>query len=323
MTTFTRENTGADVVSEFSERVKGKTIVVTGASEKGLGGETAVALAHGHPEHLILLARSQSRLESIIARIHGIDSSIKVDFVPVSLDDFDSVRAAAASIDSKVSKIDILINNAGIMAIKDYTTNKNGIEIQFATNHLGHFLLTKLLFAKILAAGSGARIVNLTSLGHKIGPIRFDDYNFSGGKEYDEWSGYGQSKTANILFSLYLANKLRNRGIYSYGVHPGAIFETSLGNHIEDVQASLASIEGIAQKNTGRHFPLAEDKPKSMAQGIATTLVAALDPRIEGQSGWYMADCQPQRTYEYAESLEGAEKLWRLSEQLVGEKFDI
>lgn len=300
-----------------------RAVVVTGASEKGLGGESAVALAHGHPEHIIVLARSQARVESIIARIKEIDSSIKVDFVPVSLDDFDSVRAAAKSINNKISKLHILINNAGIMAIKDYKTNKDGIEIQFATNHLGHFLFTKLLFSKILAAGSGARIVNLTSLGHKIGPVRFDDYNFSNGKEYDEWSGYGQSKTANILFSLYLANKLRERGIYSFGVHPGAIFETSLGNHIEDVEASLGSIEAIAQKNTGRHFPLDQDPPKSMAQGIATTLVAALDPRIEAQSGWYMADCQPQRTYEYAESLEGAEKLWNLSEKLVGEKFEI
>jgi NAD(P)-dependent dehydrogenase (short-subunit alcohol dehydrogenase family) len=297
--------------------------VVTGASEKGLGAETAVALAHGHPDHLILLARSQARVESVMTRIKEIDSSIKVDFVSVSLDDLDSVRTAAATINEKVSKIDILINNAGIMAIKDFTTNKAGIEIQFATNHLGHFLLTKLLFAKILAAGPGSRIINLTSLGHKIGPVRFDDYNFSEGKEYDEWSGYGQSKTANILFSLYLANKLRDRGLQSYGVHPGAIFETQLANHINDVMASIGSIEAIAQKNTGRHFPIDQDPPKSMEQGIATTLVAALDPRIEPQSGMYMADCQPQKTYEYAESLEGAEKLWKLSEKLVGEKFEL
>jgi len=304
-------------------RLTQSSVVITGASEKSLGGESAIALAHGHPEHLILLARSQPRVQSVIARINEIDSTIKVDFVPVFLDDFDSVRTAAATINSKISKLHILINNAGIMAIKDYTTNKNGIEIQFATNHLGHFLFTKLLLPKILAAGPGSRIVNLTSLGHKLGPVRFDDYNFSGGKEYVPWSGYGQSKTANILFSLSLADKLRDRGIHSYGVHPGSIFETSLGNHIEDVAAALAETEAVALKNTGRHFPLADEKPKDFALGISTTLVAALDPRIEGQSGWYMADCQPQRTYEYAESREGAERLWKISEELVGEKFDI
>ena len=299
------------------------TVIVTGASQQTLGGATAIALAHGHPEHLILIARSQTRVDSVMAEIKKIDSSIKVDFIQASLDDFDTVRTAAASINEKTTKIDILINNAGIMAIKDFTTNKNGIEIQFATNHLGHFLLTKLVFPKLLAAGSGSRIVSLTSLGHKIGPCRFEDYNFSNGKEYDEWSGYGQSKTANLLFSLYLATKLREKGIQSYGVHPGAIFETQLGNHIEDIEGSLGAIEAIAQKNTGRHFPLDGDKPKSMAQGIATTLVAALDPRIEKESGRYMADCQPQGTYEYAESLEGAGRLWKLSEELVGEKFEI
>lgn len=258
-----------------------------------------------------------------MARIKEIDSSIKVDFVPVTLDDLDSVRAAAATINGKISKLDFLINNAGIMAIEKYTVSKQGIEIQFATNHIGHFLFTKLLFPKILAAGPGAKIVNVTSLGHKIGPVRFDDYNFSEGKEYDPWSAYGQSKTANVLFSLYLANKLRDRGIQSYAPHPGAIFTTSLGNHITDIPAALGKIEGIAQKNTGRHFPLAEDLPKSVEQGIATNIVAALDPRIEAQSGMYMADCQPQKTYEYAESMEGAEKLWKLSEQLIGEKFEI
>ncbi|EXJ67729.1 uncharacterized protein A1O5_09075 [Cladophialophora psammophila CBS 110553] len=323
MKTFSRETTGVEVVREFADRVEGKTIVVTGASEKGLGGETAVALAHGNPAHLILLARSQSRVESIMSRIKEINPAIKVDFVPVSLDDFDSVRAAAATINGKISKLDILINNAGIMAIEQYTTNKNGIEIQFATNHLGHFLFTKRLFPKILAAGPGSRIVNLTSLGHKIGPVRLEDYNFSDGKEYDPWSSYGQSKTANVLFSLYLANKLRGRGIQSYAVHPGGIYDTQLANHMTDVPASLASIEAIAQKNTGRHFPLDQEKPKSMAEGISTTLVAALDPRIESQSGMYMTDCQCQSTYEYAESMEGAEKLWKLSEELVGEKFEI
>lgn len=258
-----------------------------------------------------------------MSRIKEIDSSIKVDFVPISLDDLDSVRAAAATINGKISKLDILINNAGIMAIEKYTVNKQGLEIQFATNHVGHFLFTKLLFPKILAAGPGAKIVNVTSLGHKIGPVRFDDYNFSEGKEYDEWSGYGQSKTANVLFSLYLANKLRDRGIHSYAPHPGAIFGTSLGNHISDIPAALGKIQAIAQKNTGRYFPLAEDPPKSIEQGIATNIVAALDPRIEAQSGMYMADCQPQKTYEYAESMEGAEKLWKLSEELIGEKFEI
>ncbi|KIX03372.1 uncharacterized protein Z518_06924 [Rhinocladiella mackenziei CBS 650.93] len=323
MKTFGRETTGVEVVNELKDQVEGRTIVVTGASEKGLGGETAVALAHANPAHLILLARSQSRVESIMSRIKELNPAVKVTFVPISLDDLDSVRAAASTINAAIEKLDILINNAGIMAIETYQTSKQGIEIQFATNHVGHFLFTKLLWPKIKAAGPGSRIINLTSLGHKIGPVRFDDYNFSDGQEYDPWSAYGQSKTANVLFSLALAQKLRPLGMQSYAVHPGGIFGTSLADHIKDVVAALASIEPIAQRNTGRHFPLDADPPKSIEQGIATTLVAALDPRIVPQSGMYMADAKCEPTYEYAESLENAEKLWKLSEELVGEKFDI
>lgn len=258
-----------------------------------------------------------------MARIKELNPAIEVTFVPVSLDDLDSVRTAAATINASISKLDYLINNAGIMAVEKYTVNKAGIELQFATNHLGHFLFTKLLFPKILAAGPGARIINLTSLGHKIGPVRFDDYNFSDGKEYDPWSAYGQSKTANCLFSLYLANQLRNRGILSYSVHPGNIAETQLGKHIADFVKEMPIIEQAAQKNTGRHFPIYEDPMKNMAQGIATTLVATLDPRIESQSGMWMMDCQCTGTYDYAESMANAERLWKLSEELVGEKFEI
>ena len=258
-----------------------------------------------------------------MSRIKDLNPSVKVTFVPVSLDDFDSVRAAASTIDASISKLDILINNAGIMAIKDFTTNKNGIEIQFATNHLGHFLFTKLLMPKILAAGPGTRIINLTSLGHKISPVRFEDYNFKNGAEYDDWSGYGQAKTANVLFSLSLANKLRDHGIFSYSVHPGMIFGTGLGTHINDIEASLASCVAVALRNTGHPFPLDSEQPKTLEQGITTTLVAALDPRIEAQSGMYMRDAQCERTYDYAESPEGAERLWKISEDLVGEKFNI
>jgi NAD(P)-dependent dehydrogenase (short-subunit alcohol dehydrogenase family) len=197
------------------------SVVITGASNGGLGGATAVALAKAKPAHLLLLARSQSKVDPVIAAIREIDSEVKVNFVSLSLDDSDSVRAAADAVNSKISKLDILINNAGVMAIDGFTTNKAGIEMQFATNHIGHFLLTKLLWPKIEAAGPGSRIVNLASVGHKIGPCRFEDYNFNNGKDYEKWSAYGQSKSSNILFSLGLARRLKSKSMQSYGVHPG------------------------------------------------------------------------------------------------------
>jgi hypothetical protein len=124
---------------------------------------------------------------------------------------------------------------------------------------------------------------------------------------------------------LYLATAFKSKDITmaSFAPHPGSIFGTNLASHIDDIMGSLAAIDDIAVKNTGRHFPLQGDAPKPIETGISTALVAALDPRIEGQSGMYMADNKPEETYEYAQSLEGAERLWRLSEELVGEKWEL
>lgn len=192
---------------------------------------------------------------------------------------------------------------------------EDGIENQLATNHVGHFLLTKLLYSAIKAAGSEARIVNLTSVGYKVGPFRPDDYNFSDGSEYDEWSGYGQSKTANILFTKGLAA----RGVKSFAVHPGTIMTTSLSNGLD--MSLFGKIDEVARRNTGRGFAI--DTPKSIEQGVATIVVAAIDPRIVSQSGAYLANCQVEDVYEYAKNPEQVEKLWELSEKLVGEKFEI
>ncbi|KAL2436474.1 Short-chain dehydrogenase TIC 32, chloroplastic [Exophiala dermatitidis] len=324
MKDFNHDSTGEEVVNEFADRVEGKTIVITGASVNGLGAETAISLAHGNPAHLILLARSQSRVDPVISKIAEINPQIKATFVPVSLDDFDSARTAAQTISNAVDKIDILINNAGVMALNEYTTNKNGIESQLATNHLGHFVFTNYLLPKILAAGPGARIVNLSSLGHTLSPFRFDDYNFSNGATYDPWTAYGQSKTANILFSVSLADKLREKHVAVYAVHPGNIYTTNLGSHLQgDFIALIDQLKDISRKNTGREFPINTETPKSPEQGVSTTLVAALDPRIEDKSGSYLVDGNVVEPYEYASDKENAERLWKLSEQLVGEKFEI
>ena len=197
------------------------SVLITGASNGGLGSEAALSLAHANPAHLLLTARSENKVTPIIQKIQQINPSIRATFVQVELDDFDSVRRAAGHVNSQITVLDILINNAGIMAVQKFTKNKNGIESQFATNHLGHFLLTALLFPTILAAGRGARIINLTSDGFQIEKFRPDDYNFQDGEAYDPWSAYGQSKTANILFTRYLGAKLTDRGIASFAVHPG------------------------------------------------------------------------------------------------------
>lgn len=316
MMSFGFETRGEDVVKAYSKQIEGKTIVITGASAKGLGAHAATTLAAGKPEHIVLLARSASKVQSVIDEITKITSDTKAFFIPVSLDDLDSVRKAAAEIVKQLggdsAKIDVLVNNAGIMAVP-YSKSKQGYEAQFATNHLGHFLLTQRLMPYIKAAGKHARVINLTSDGYKIGPFRPDDVNFDDGKAYNPWSGYAQSKTANILFSRGLAL----RGITSFAVHPGVIFGTNLANGLD--HSIFNSLDEVSRQNTGEGFVM--EKPKTIEQGVATTIVAAFAPEIANQSGSYLADCQLSDVKAHAKDPEAVQKLWELSEQFVGERF--
>jgi NAD(P)-dependent dehydrogenase (short-subunit alcohol dehydrogenase family) len=153
------------------------TVLITGPSQSGLGAQTALSLAPGKPDQLILAGRTLSKIAPVIAEIQIISPSIKVTFVELDLSDLSSVRKAALLISEKIEKLDILINNAGIMAVKEYGESKEGIEMQFAANHIGHFLLTNLLMEKIFAAEE-ARIVNVSSGGYVCSGVRFEDWNF-------------------------------------------------------------------------------------------------------------------------------------------------
>jgi NAD(P)-dependent dehydrogenase (short-subunit alcohol dehydrogenase family) len=209
------------------------TVVITGPTKGGLGAQTAINLAQGKPDKILLLGRNESKVTPVIEEIRSISPSTEVHFVPLDLASFKSIRNAATIINNSVLKIDVLINNAGVMAVKDYTLTEEGLEYQFGANHIGHFLLKSLLVPKIEAAGKGARVVNLTSMGHQMLEIRFDDINFNNGKAYNKWFAYGQSKTANILFTVALAKKLAFKGVLAFAVHPGGITETNLANHVE------------------------------------------------------------------------------------------
>ena len=214
---------GSAVVAAFPEQVKGRTFLITGPSAGSIGVETVVTLAHGFPSTLILLGRSLEKIQPVVDEVKANNTSIKTVFVQVDLDDLSSVRAAAKSLlhDASISKIDVIINNAGIMAAP-YGTTKGGIEMQFGVNHISHFLLTNLLIPKILAAGPGARIVNVSSYGNIMSNILYDDPGFSKGQTYNPWIAYGQSKTANVLMAVSLNEKLGRQGIKAYALNPGS-----------------------------------------------------------------------------------------------------
>ena len=153
------------------------SVLITGPSDGGIGAETATCLAAGSPELLVLAGRSLGKIQPVIDRITAINPEVRTKFINLDLNSLASVREAASSINANVEKIDVLINNAAVMACP-FSKTVNGIECQFGINHIGHFLLTNLIMPKILAAGPGARIVNLSSSAHRMADVNLDDYNF-------------------------------------------------------------------------------------------------------------------------------------------------
>lgn len=314
MTQFGYDTSGSQVVEVFKDVVKGKTFVITGPSDGGIGAETATCLAAGSPELLVLAGRSLGKIQPVIDRINAINPAVRTKFVILDLSSLASVREAAASINAGVERIDVLINNAAVMAVP-FSKTVDGIESQFGTNHIGHFLLTDLIMPKILAAGPGARIVNLSSLSHRMADVNLDDYNFDHGAEYHPSSAYGAAKSANILFTLALAKRLKSEEVKAISLHPGSV-ATNLQSYMTPELAE-ETMQMIRDK-TGR--PFERPKLKSIQQGCSTTLVAALDPSIS--SGDYLEDCNPAEPEAHVMDKQKAEKLWLLSEKLVGQKFD-
>ena len=176
MSSFGFSTTSEEVVDAFAEHVKGRIFLITGTSANGLGANTAVNLARKSPAQLVLVSRNRSKVDPVIEQIASIDPNIKITFISGELSDLDSVRNAAKEINDTVSHIDVIINNAGVMNVKEFKTSPQGVELTLASNHLGHFLLTNLLVPKLKAAGHNSRVVNLSSSGHRVGRFRFDDH---------------------------------------------------------------------------------------------------------------------------------------------------
>jgi NAD(P)-dependent dehydrogenase (short-subunit alcohol dehydrogenase family) len=325
---YSDETEGIDLVRHFENQVKGRIFLMTGPSAGGIGAETAISLAAGHPAMLILLGRSRFRAQPVLDTIASASPSTVIKFVEVDLSLMSSVRAAAATIlsDPDIPRIDVVVNNAGVMAAPLQHT-ADGFELQFAAGHLGHFLLTNRLMPKILAAGTRGpvRIVNVSSVGNRISTIRWHDPNFTEEGAYDPWDGYGQAKTANILFTVALNRRLAAGGYppdkaKSYALYPGSI-ATNLQVHMDTPEKVARAVEKTFH---GKPRPIA--RRKTLQQGCATTLRAALDPDLAREDGVWLVDTQLSTDPTWIESwsldVGDAERLWRLSEELVGERFE-
>lgn len=303
---------------------------MTGPSKGGIGAETVISLAHGKPATLILLGRSLAKVQPTIDSIKHINSNIKVKFIELDLASFKSTREAAQTIlnDDEISRIDVVINNAAVMACP-FEKTEDGLELQLAANHLGHFVFTNTIMPKILAAGPGARLVFVSSSGHRYNPFRFADPNYTVPGSYGEFAAYGSSKSAMILYAVALNNRLASRGIRAYALHPGSIV-TNLQVHMNaSGPASMDIIDDGCWRTMGMSFAKYREvgQRKTLQQGCATTLRAALDPDLTKEEGVYLEDSQlttdTRLIKEWASDPELAEKCWKLSEELVGQKFDI
>jgi NAD(P)-dependent dehydrogenase (short-subunit alcohol dehydrogenase family) len=290
----------------------GRHALVTGASA-GLGMETTRALAdHGASVTMAVrdLAKAEAARAGILERVPGAD----VELRELDLASLASVRAFTARYLDDGRPLDLLIANAGIMACPQGTT-VDGFELQFGTNHLGHFLLIRELLP-MLTDAPGKRVVHLSSSGHRISDVSLDDWNFER-TPYDPWTAYGRAKTANVLCAVALDRRLADHGSQALAVHPGGIM-TELGRHL--TRETLQQLSDLRPPG---------DEPfwKTVEQGAATTCWTATAPELADRRAWFYEDCHaaevtddplsPAGVRAYALDPDRAEELWTLSENLV------
>jgi NAD(P)-dependent dehydrogenase (short-subunit alcohol dehydrogenase family) len=306
---FGETSTASQVIAGID--LSGKTIIVTGG-HSGIGLETTKILAEAGAT-IIVGARDIEKATQALADVKNV-SIIKLDLSePLSVDEFTNEYRKS------FERCDILINNAGIMATP-LLRNSLGYEMQFATNHLGHFQLTANLWDELRK--SGARVICLSSLGHRFSGIRFDDPNFQT-HPYEKWTAYGQSKTANSLFAVHLDKIGKQYGVRAFAVHPGRITSTELNRFMSDEEKATATSSASTIPNYVPSYI------KSIAQGSATTVWCATSSQLENKGGVYCADCdispivendslQVNGVRRWAINPSIAEQLWALSEQLAG-----
>lgn len=315
---FHTKSTGEEVLAKLD--LNGKTAIVTGGYS-GIGLETSKALA-AKGVKVIIPVRSKGKASENLAQVKG-----KVQTAFMDLGDLKSIYDFTNIMLSELDTLDILINNAGIMACPE-TRIGEAWEAQFGINHMGHFALTNALMP-LLKKTPGARVISLSSTAHKISGIRWDDIQYASGG-YDKWQAYGQSKTANALFANALSRRLKKTGGLAFAVHPGGIF-TPLQRHLpKEEMVALGWIE-----ENGEPTALAKEGFKTPEQGCSTSLWAATSPLLEGKAGVYCEDCNiatltdpesPMARYFGVEAHacddEAAERLWTISENLLKEVSD-
>ncbi|KMQ69377.1 oxidoreductase [Chryseobacterium sp. FH2] len=321
---FTAQSASQDVIKGID--LTGKTAIVTGGYA-GIGLETTKTLTSAGAK-VIVPARDIEKAKKNLSGIENIEIE-KLDLIdPISIDVF------AEKFISSNRTLDLLINNAGIMWVP-LKRDGRGIESQLATNYLGQFHLTARLWQALKKANT-TRVINVSSYGHQMSPFNFEDPNFEH-REYKTLLGYGQSKTASNLFAVALNERAKNFNIRAYSLHPGSVYGTDLGRE-EPIDLYIQM--GTHDKN-GKIKPDVEAKLKTIPQGAATTIWCATSPLLETIGGVYCENCdiaeidngQIEHRFDepstirgvqpYSIDRENADRLWKLSEEMIGLKFNI
>ncbi|KAF4819685.1 Short-chain dehydrogenase TIC 32 [Colletotrichum siamense] len=313
----TDKRTAGELATLYAAQIKRKIILTTGVSPGGVGAAFVKALATAEPALLVLAGRNPGKVQQTVEAISEQSSSVKVRTLDLDLASLEGVRKAAATVNAwdDVPRIDVLVNNAA-----------------FVTNYLGPFLFTNLLVDKLLKSPA-PRIVNVTSDGHRLGPVRFDDHNFQDGKNYNKWQSYGQSKTAVMLMAISLAEKLGARNkLTALSVHPGLVM-SNLGSHLKlygesnqdfvsmmDLDRLLGNAPAFIDWSKVSLMP---DPPEV---GANTLVYGAFDPEVSKHNGGYLLSCRladpwTDTVRPWATSSFEAARLWKLSEKLLGQEF--
>lgn len=275
-----------------SQRLDGKTVVITGANT-GIGKETAIDLAK-RGARIIMACRDMERGQAALKEVVENSANENVTCMKLDLSDTKSIREFADNINKGEEKLNILLNNAGVM-VCPYGKTADGFEMQIGVNHMGHFLLTYLLL-DLIKKSAPARIITVSSVAHKFGSINLEDINSE--KSYDKNGAYAQSKLANVLFTRSLAKRLEGTGVTAYSLHPGVV-QTDLWRHLNGPQQFVMKVASPFTKNS--------------TQGAQTSIYCAVEPSLEKESGGYYSDCAPAKCSAKARDDDVGQKLWELS----------
>ena len=292
----------------------GTQALITGGTT-GIGKETARALLAAGAS-VVITARSDDKGAAAVDDLRVAVPDAEVTFAVVELDSLDSVRAFTDRFLASYDRLDLLIANAGVMAMP-YGHTDDGFEQHLGTNHLGHFVLVGRLMP-LLVASAPARVVILSSGGHMASDIRWDDPNWDS-TEFSKMEAFGQSKTANVLHAVELERRHAPLGVHAYAVHPGMV-RTDLGRHFtrEDVEDLMARAKKASESGGGAGGGL---PPMVEVEVGAATSVWAAVAATDAEGGSYCADCAVATAAPYATDPDAARRLWTLSEQLTGETF--